>query len=199
MASSENNAIPGAVPRLNPRSSAKQPSAWAACLVLPALLLLSGSSAAHDGQCFIKGPGYQLESDTVEWRMKIRSSENCVRGVRFSYVYNASVSLVSAPQSGQVTLVGALGFSYTAKADFQGEDSFVVGVSGFKKKAKGFSAVRIVVSVAGAPETTEPLKTVDKTPLTNWSASRSCGLGLLYSPTPGKFGGAFCAIVDPPV
>jgi hypothetical protein len=83
--------------------------------------------------------------------MKIRSSENCLRGIRFSYVYNATVSLVSPPRFGQVTLVGP-GFSYTAKSDFQGEDSFVVGVSGSKNKTSGFSTIRVVVSVVGAQE-----------------------------------------------
>ena len=52
--------------------------------------------------------------------MKIRSSENCVRGVRFSYVYNATVSLVALPRSGRVTVVGP-GFSYTVKSNFHGE------------------------------------------------------------------------------
>lgn len=194
MVSSENNAILGAIQRLIPRSSAKTLSARAACLVLPALLLLSGSQAANANQCFINGPRYQLESDTVEWRMKIRSSENCVRGVRFSYVYNATVSLVSPPQFGQVTLVGLLGFSYTAKSDFQGEDLFVVGVSGFKNKASGVSTIRIVVSIVGAPEATLPLKAVYKTPLTNWSANRSCCcFGPRFSPTSGKIGGFYCA------
>jgi hypothetical protein len=48
-----------------------------------------------------------------------------------------------------VTIVG-LGFEYTAKPGFQGEDSFVVGVKGFKNKTSGFSKIRVVVSVAGA-------------------------------------------------
>ena len=83
--------------------------------------------------------------------MKIRSSENCLRGVRFSYVYNATVSLVTPPKFGQVALVGP-GFSYTAKSDFKGEDSFIVGVSGSRKKTRGFSTIRVIVSVVGANE-----------------------------------------------
>jgi hypothetical protein len=155
MISPENNTILSAIQRLIQRSSAKTLSARRAYLVLPALLLLSGSQAAHANQCFTNGPRYQLETDTVEWRMKIRSGESCVRGVRFSYVWNATVSLVSPPQSGQVTLVGP-GFSYTAKSDFRGEDSFVVGVSGSKNKTSGFSTIRIVVSVVGAQEAALP-------------------------------------------
>ncbi len=124
-----------------------------ASIVLLTVLLSFGSQTAHAGQCFTNGPRYQLESDTVEWHMEIPNSDSCVRGVRFSYVWNAVVSLVSPPQSGQVTSVGP-GFSYTAKPNFDGEDSFVVGVSGFKKKASGFSKIHVVVSVVGAREAT---------------------------------------------
>src|SRR6185295_3380047 len=68
-------------------------------VLLPALAIaiLACSQAAYANQCFTNGPRYQLESDTVEWRMTLHSSENCVRGVRFSYVYNADVSLISLP------------------------------------------------------------------------------------------------------
>jgi hypothetical protein len=151
MAGAASNAIGGAVRQsIRPRS-VKTAFARKAHLILPALWLLSGSQAAHANQCFTNGPRYQLESNTVEWRMKIRSNENCVRGVRFSYVWNATVSLVSPPQSGQVAVMGP-GFSYTAKADFHGEDSFVVGVTGSKNKTRGFSTIHVVVSVVGAQE-----------------------------------------------
>jgi len=148
---SENDTNLGAIQRLMQRSSAKILSA----LILSALLVLSGSQVAHANQCFINGPHYRMELDTVEWRMKIRESENCLHGVRFSYVWNATVGLVSPPQFGQVTLKGP-GFSYTAKSDFQGEDSFVVSVSGSKNKACGFSTIRVLVSVVGAHEAVRP-------------------------------------------
>jgi hypothetical protein len=155
MVGSSNSAILSAVQRLIQRTSEKSPFARTAYLLLLALLLLSGNQVAHANQCFTNGPRYHLESDTVEWRMKIRSSENCVRGVRFSYVWNAAVSLVSPPQTGQVTLIGP-GFSYTAKSGFHGEDTFVVRVSGSKNKTSGFSAIRVVVSVVDAREAVYP-------------------------------------------
>jgi len=155
MVGSSNNAILSAVQRLIQRSSEKSRLARKAYVLLSALLLLSWNQAAHANQCFTNGPRYHLESDTVEWRMKIRSSENCVRGVRFSYVWNAAVSLVSPPQSGQVTLVGP-GFLYTAKSGYRGKDTFVVRVSGSKNKTSGFSAIRVVVSVVDAGEAVYP-------------------------------------------
>ena len=126
-----------------------------ALLVLPPLLLLSYVPCAQAGQCVTNGPRYKLESDVVEWRMTIRSSENCIRGVRFSYVYNATVRLVSLPLTGQVTVVGS-GFSYTTKPNFRGEDSFAVGISGSKNKTNGYSTIRVLVSVIGFNEDVRP-------------------------------------------
>jgi len=48
------------------------------------------------------------------------------------------------------------GFSYTAKSDFHGEDSFVISVSGSKNKACGFSTIRVLVSVVGAQHAVSP-------------------------------------------
>lgn len=127
------------------------------CVPLAALSLsiLASGQPTYASQCFTNGPRYQLESDTVEWRMSVHSGENCLRGVRFSYVYKADVSLISLPRHGQVSIVG-LGFSYTAKPEFHGEDSFVVGVAGSKKKTSGFSTIRVFVSVVSPHETIKP-------------------------------------------
>jgi len=136
-------------------SSAKILPVRRVLLGLLTLLALTGNQTVHAGQCFTDGPRYQLESDSVEWRMKIRSNESCVRGVRFSYVWNASVSLVSPPKFGLVTLMGP-GFLYTAKSGFHGEDSFTVGVTGSKNKTSGFSTIHVVVSVLGTEQASLP-------------------------------------------
>jgi hypothetical protein len=122
-----------------------------ACLDLLVLFSL-GIRAAFAGECLISGPRYQLQSDTVEWRMKIRSGQSCLHGVRFNDVAIDTINLISPPQFGQVTMPG-WSFSYTAKSDFQGEDSFAVGVSGAIKRVSGTSTIRIVVSIVGTPQT----------------------------------------------
>jgi hypothetical protein len=122
-----------------------------ACLDLLVLFSL-GIRAALAGECLISGPRYQLQSDTVEWRMKIRSGQSCLRGVRLKDVAIDTIHLISPPQFGRITLPG-WGFSYTAKSDFQGEDSFAVGVSGAIKRVSGTSTIRIVVSIVGTPQT----------------------------------------------
>jgi len=130
------------------RMSAIRRPTWQSWLLLSGVLFLWDGHPVFAGQCFTDGPRYQLESDTVEWRMTIADDESCVRGVRFSYVYDAEVSLDSPPSYGQVTLVGS-GFTFTPQSGYHGEDSFVIEVSGFKKKIKGFSRIRFVVSVVG--------------------------------------------------
>jgi hypothetical protein len=120
--------------------------AW---LVLFALISF-GIRAAHADDCLISGPRYQLQSDTVEWRIGIASGQSCVRGMRFSNVTNLTINLTSPPQSGQVTLAGP-GFRYTAKTNFQGEDSFVLGISGTINRVNGTSTIRVLVSVVGTP------------------------------------------------
>jgi hypothetical protein len=114
------------------------------------VIALFCSQAAYARQCVTVGPRYQLEGDTVQWRMDIRRNEDCVRGVRLSYVYNATVSVASTPRFGSVAIIGS-GFSYIAKSNFHGEDSFVVNVSGYKSKMRGFSNIRVVVSVGDDP------------------------------------------------
>ena len=88
------------------------------CFELIVLLSL-GIRTAYAGECTIRGPRYQLKSDTVEWQMTIRPGQNCVRGVRFSNVVIDTIKIISAPQFGKVALLGS-GFSYATKSDFQG-------------------------------------------------------------------------------
>jgi hypothetical protein len=100
------------------------------------------------GECVLtREPSYQLKSDTVDWTMQISSGQSCVRGLRRGRVTIDSAKLISAPQSGQVKLLGS-GFSYTAKSDFQGNDAFTIQVSGMADRARGSSDIRITVSVA---------------------------------------------------
>jgi hypothetical protein len=114
-----------------------------------AVILLFGCRAASAERCVIlSGPRYNLVADAISWSMRIASGHHCVRGVRFANVEFESVTLISSPQSGQVVLQG-WGFTYTAQADFRGEDSFALEVSGRIKKVRGTSTIQILVSVVG--------------------------------------------------
>ncbi len=76
--------------------------------------------------------------DTVEWRINFAGGQSCIRGVRFNSGVNPKIKLISPPKFGQVTLLGPA-FSYVAKSDFRGEDSFTIRVSGAINRAGGTS------------------------------------------------------------
>ena len=101
--------------------------------------------------CVLNGPRYQLASDTVRWSLKLNGGETCIRGVRFNNVVLDKLAVVSAPQTGHVTLQGP-GFSYKAATDFQGSDFFSLTVSGATNKVPGSSTIEVEVSVIRADE-----------------------------------------------
>ena len=116
--------------------------------VLIAFLSLS-TPAAYAVECVVNGPRYSLISDVVNWSIKVGSGQSCIRGLRFNNVAIESLKLVSPPQTGQVTLRGP-SFIYSAKSEYEGEDSFTIAVSGTINKSRGSSTIRIAVSV-GSP------------------------------------------------
>lgn len=131
----------------------------AACVVFLSLgsLVSLGLPVASASACVVSGPRYKLMAEAVGWSMRIGSGRSCIRDLRLNTALSVSpnvviedLKLISAPQSGQVTAQGS-GFSYTAKSDFQGEDSFTVLVSGSINRIPGVSTIRIVVSIVGAP------------------------------------------------
>src|SRR5258708_27311401 len=121
---------------------------WSSSVITLSLLLLFGGSASAESCIFSSAPGFQLKSDTVEWAMKIVSGHTCIRGLRSGAVSSSTVELISPPQSGQVTVLGP-GFSYKAKADFQGPDAFTLRVSGALMRTRGTSEIRVIVDVGG--------------------------------------------------
>ena len=100
---------------------------WSTGVTLLALLLVFVRLALGDACVLTMGSQYQLKSDTVDWTMQTSSGQSCIRGLRYARVTIETAKLISPPQSGQVKLLGA-GFSYTAKSDFEGQDSFTIQV-----------------------------------------------------------------------
>jgi len=113
---------------------------------LLALLLVFVRPALGDACVLKMDSQYQLRSDTVDWTMQTSSGQSCTRGLRLARVIIDTTKLISPPQSGQVKLLGP-GFSYTAKSDFEGQDSFTIQVSGMLNGIRGSSDIRIIVSV----------------------------------------------------
>src|SRR6516165_8482816 len=119
---------------------------WSSGATLLALLLVFVRPALGDPCVLTMGSQYQLKSDTADWTMQTSSGQSCIRGLRHKRVTIDTAKLISPPQSGQVKLLGS-GFSYTAKSDFEGQDSFTIQVSGMLKGIRGSSDIRIMVSV----------------------------------------------------
>ena len=113
-------------------------------------LIFLGTLTPADA-CVLNGPRYRLASDTVRWSLELSSGESCMHGVRFNNVAFDKLTVVSAPQTGHVTLHGP-GFSYKAASDFPGRDFFSLMVSGTTNKVPGSSTIEVVVSVSRASE-----------------------------------------------
>src|SRR5262245_32476767 len=102
---------------------------WSSGATLLALLLVFVRPALGDACVLTGGSLYQLKSDAVYQTARTDSGQSCIRGLRHNRVTIDTAKLISPPQSGQVKLLGS-GFSYTAKSDFEGQDSFTIQVSG---------------------------------------------------------------------
>src|SRR5262245_17986239 len=131
-------------------------------IVITLALWLVGEREALAQTCVVSGPRYMLIAETVQWSMEIKSGHRCVRGVRFRDVEFDRLTLVSSPQFGHVTIQGPA-FTYVAKSDFDGHDSFILTVSGAISRRRGSSTIQVTVSVIGthrglaAPGPAEPV------------------------------------------
>jgi hypothetical protein len=155
---------------------------------------LIGGPTALAQSCVIENSPYNLTVDTVTWSMTTIPGATCFGGVRFGNVIIESVKLISPPRTGQIVLRGS-GFSYTAKANFRGEDSFALKVSGAINRRRGNSTVQILVSIADRPHeptppaaverslTTVPVLRVPAPPPTN-NDDHSYPIGAAQSPCP---------------
>ena len=137
---------------------------WSSGATLLALLLVFVRPALGDPCVLTVGSLYQLKSDTVDRTMQTNGGQSCIRGLRHKRVTIDSAKLISPPQAGQVKLLGP-GFSYTAKSDFEGQDSFTIQVSGMLNRIRGSSDIRIIVSVGpNVSPQTSPTERNDRLP-----------------------------------
>ena len=128
---------------------------WLTSVVVSIATLLSSWETFAAG-CAVSGPRYQLRSDTVGWSMKIGSGASCISGLRLNDVIIGSVQITDPPHFGRVSLPVPGVFSFTARSDFRGQDSFTAVVTGTINGVPGSSTIHIDISVLAAPSTTRP-------------------------------------------
>jgi len=108
------------------------------------LAALNGSAAATPN-CLKGQQPYALTDDVVHWTITIVPGNECIQGLRWSYMQIEQVSVLTAPKNGKAVIVGP-GFRYFADAGFQGSDTFTVAVSGKNRKTPGNSILQIEVT-----------------------------------------------------
>jgi len=115
---------------------------WTSSVITLAFLLLFGGSAFADSCVFFQDSripaqiGYgRVGDEDCQWPyLRPRIEVWCMS--------SSTVELISRPQSGQVTVLGP-GFSYKAKADYQGPDAFTLRVSGTLMRKQGTSEIQV--------------------------------------------------------
>jgi hypothetical protein len=116
-------------------------------ILICSILIWPVVGTAFAGTCTLsRSEPYKLQSDNVSWTMEIVGGGSCIRGLRYGAILIDAVKLVSRPRIGQVTLMGS-GFTYVAKSQFQGRDSFELEVSGRTPTGPGTSTILVTVSV----------------------------------------------------
>ena len=151
--------------------------------------LLLGIGCASAQSCQLTVNKYGLSADSVDWSMRTVAGRSCIGGSRVGDVIIENVRVVAPPTSGDVTLKGP-GFTYKAKPNFQGQDSFAVMVSGSSKRVPGLSIVRVLILVqdpnAPAAPDAAPVPNAPAAPTTPVAPARRAALIRSHGP-PSSF------------
>ena len=148
-------------------------------------LLLLGIGCASAQPCQLTVNKYGLSADSVDWSIRIVAGRSCIGGFRVGDVTIEKVRVVAPPTSGDVTLKGP-GFTYKAKTNYQGQDSFAVMVSGSSRRVPGLSIVRVLISVqnpdAPAAPDAAPVPNAPVAPVTPAAPARRAALVRPHGP-----------------
>ena len=107
---------------------------------------MSPKLALAGGNCLLHPEAFRLQSDTVQWSVKIESGGECIQGLRWSTLIIDNISVVDQPKLGRVSLQGP-SFRYFSNAGAKGTDSFKLLIGGTSLRIKGTSLVEVEVTV----------------------------------------------------
>src|SRR4051812_39626984 len=77
------------------------------------MLVTSAFQADATPTCVKEKQPFALSSDTMHWTMNLAAGEDCIQGLRWSYMQIYEVTVVNAPSKGKLAIVGP-GFRYFA-------------------------------------------------------------------------------------
>jgi hypothetical protein len=110
-----------------------------------AVALVQLSQAASAANCLSNIGSFELSSDTVHWSFAIRSSSECLQGLRHRAMLIDEVKVLDPPTAGSLTISGSA-FLYKAPATGS-SDRFRLQVSGQNRRIRGASVIIVEVSV----------------------------------------------------
>ena len=110
------------------------------------ILAWSPTMAHAGGNCLLHPEPFQLQSDTVQWSVKINSGAECVQGLRWSTMMIDDISILDQPKLGRLVLQGP-SFRYFSDPGARGTDSFKLSITGTSLRLKGNSVIEVDVTV----------------------------------------------------
>lgn len=84
------------------------------------VLVLTPSMAFAGGVCILHPQPFKLQSDTINWSIKVKPGSECIQGLRWSTIMIENIKIVDAPKSGRIMIEGPA-FRYFASADMKGD------------------------------------------------------------------------------
>ncbi|WP_063778848.1 hypothetical protein [Bradyrhizobium sp. LTSP857] len=112
-----------------------------------AVSVAAACPASATPTCVREKQPFALSSDTMHWTINIAAGDDCIQGLRWSYMQIYSVSVLDAPSKGKLIVVGP-GFRYIAsQSDDPSIDKFKLRISGKNRRDLGESILEIEVRV----------------------------------------------------
>ncbi|MET4040303.1 hypothetical protein ABIC03_001988 [Bradyrhizobium sp. RT6a] len=96
------------------------------------------------GTCILHPQAFKLQSDTVQWLMKIKPGAECIQGLRWSTIMIDAITVVDPPKSGRLVLQGP-SFRYFSAPAAQGADHFKIAITGTSLHIGGTSSIEVDV------------------------------------------------------
>lgn len=102
------------------------------------------ASVSAGGTCILHPQPFKLQSDTVQWLIKIKPGTECIQGLRWSTIMIDAIAVVEPPKSGRLVLQGP-SFRYFSDPTARGADHFKIAITGTSLHIGGTSLIEVDV------------------------------------------------------